>query len=364
MLDIKVINDFRDFINSNSDYIYHKTHNKGGKNKFNIICSAMDWITVAVNNINEFSSDFERAQIDRYCMHVFSYISTIDIILESVIQLSRVITEKNESPFKGECIFFSENTLSDDDEYFKHIRAVFGAHPVNLKNSENSNERWFASWPTVPHFAKYDMQVFLYSNNPEKSDKVFGIYIKELNKYVKRKYLYIRFLKKFIEREYRDYVKLCQDSIIQYSGDVISDLMILQEELMKRLPNDYVEELIEESILFLQAESTHSKNDNVVLEFMAEVKAAVPDLKYAVQNLDYEEKESYKIFEYNTYEEHHYEFQKYMEILSGKEDCLEECFFEVIANDLRPYVYLNSSMSYQEIKLLIYAGLYSYKKRL
>lgn len=36
------ISDFRDLVNSNSSFVYQIYKDKGGKNLFNLVCSAMD----------------------------------------------------------------------------------------------------------------------------------------------------------------------------------------------------------------------------------------------------------------------------------------------------------------------------------
>lgn len=42
------ISDFRDLVNSNSSFVYQIYKDKGGKNLFNLVCSAMDWISLSL----------------------------------------------------------------------------------------------------------------------------------------------------------------------------------------------------------------------------------------------------------------------------------------------------------------------------
>lgn len=47
-MDEKLIDKFRDRVNKNY-FVLHKYKNVNGKNKWNCICSAMDWISVSVH---------------------------------------------------------------------------------------------------------------------------------------------------------------------------------------------------------------------------------------------------------------------------------------------------------------------------
>ena len=63
-----------------------------------------------------------------------------------------------------------------DDQYFTHIRAAFGVHPVNLDSHDGviSDKKYFASWSSG--HGRGDFSVYLYSNDPEESDKELTIY--------------------------------------------------------------------------------------------------------------------------------------------------------------------------------------------
>ena len=43
------ISDFRDLVNSNSNFVYKKYSDNNGKNHWNLICSCMDWISVSIS---------------------------------------------------------------------------------------------------------------------------------------------------------------------------------------------------------------------------------------------------------------------------------------------------------------------------
>ena len=99
-LDSELIGDFRDTVNGNLNFIYNQYHNRDGKNNWNLICSCMDWITVAVRYLKKlprFSDD-----IDIKVIQVYSIISSIDIVYEAISQLHRVLKNTKKPPFDGD----------------------------------------------------------------------------------------------------------------------------------------------------------------------------------------------------------------------------------------------------------------------
>ncbi|MFE6074198.1 hypothetical protein ACFVQB_06915 [Paenibacillus sp. NPDC057886] len=133
MINSNVIDEFRKQVNANSNFTLDAYRKKDGINYWNIICACMDWIDVGVEAMEKFSFDRKLGPIG---LEVFTYISAIDIVWESIKQLHRTIINVAEVPFSGEKdVFIDDNLHTDDNAYFKHIRAVFGAHPVNLSDS-------------------------------------------------------------------------------------------------------------------------------------------------------------------------------------------------------------------------------------
>ena len=108
VFDDKKIEDFRDFINSNSKFVQKRYENNNNKNQWNIICSCMDWISVSVRYLQKLSISDE--SIDVRVMQVFSLISSVDIVFESITQLHRIFIDAKLLPKKGEkYMFFRKN---------------------------------------------------------------------------------------------------------------------------------------------------------------------------------------------------------------------------------------------------------------
>lgn len=237
-VDDGLITRFRDVVNDNHMFVFHTYSNRNGKNQWNPICSCMDWISVAIRSIYgapSFSTD-----IDVKVMQIYSLISSIDIVNESIISLHSIFkSEKGRvSPFKGADNCFESKSIScDDDSYFKEIRARFGAHPINL-DGENG-ERLFASWPHDGFDAEHDIQVRLYSNVVGHDDKTFGIKICELLTFLVSRYSYLNILIDEISDQYSVYCKGKADQPISRTSDILKQLDILEKESELRLDNDY-----------------------------------------------------------------------------------------------------------------------------
>ena len=127
-MDASLINKFRNKVNEHN-LILHIYRNYNGKNKWNVICSAMDWVQIGV-----FGSDvsaLERTNSDQDSVKVITFLSCIDVMWEGIQQLHRVFYNTDSIPFKGDRNIFHK--AMDDNRYWKEIRAAFAAHPCNLE---------------------------------------------------------------------------------------------------------------------------------------------------------------------------------------------------------------------------------------
>ncbi|MGL1193665.1 hypothetical protein ACSTLL_17820 [Vibrio parahaemolyticus] len=125
-IDDKKITAFRQLVNDNNRFVLKAYANKQGKNQWNLICSSMDWISVAIRNLHSFPA--LDSNIDVRVMQIYSLISSIDIVNEAVMQLHRVFFGNSTKlmPFKGEKSIFRERIFDkDDSDYFKEIREWF-----------------------------------------------------------------------------------------------------------------------------------------------------------------------------------------------------------------------------------------------
>ncbi|MGG3912425.1 hypothetical protein [Rossellomorea vietnamensis] len=243
-MDKDLIEEFRDKVNEH-DFFRIKFQNVEGKNYWNLICSAMDWISVAATGLPNIKLNPKGMGYDHLeTLTLMQYILTIDILAESIIQLYRVIGEEGQSyPLHDNREVFNQNKLSDD-KYFKHVRAVFSTHPVNLNSLDGVNngegERFFASWIARQGFFDHDYNVSLYSNIPEKDKQHFlGINIKNLNEYAEMRYGLLKDLIEKVDNYNNKHIKKYVDSPIDIKENVLNQLEILFRENEIRFGRHY-----------------------------------------------------------------------------------------------------------------------------
>lgn len=239
-LNPELIDKFRDKVNERPIFA-DKYVNIENKNKWNLICSAMDWITITVEGlplINLKGNSKGPGYNSLQSLNLVQYIISIDILVESIIQLYRVLYDSMTYSLKNDKSIFKQEKISDD-LYFKHIRAIFGAHPVNLTSldgaSKKQDERFFASWVTEDHVGDKDFSVFLYSNDPKDLENhSFEISIKEINAYAEKRYNLLFDLINKVELILNDHEITYRKKQILSDKDNFNQLRILHEENIKR----------------------------------------------------------------------------------------------------------------------------------
>lgn len=287
-LDAEIISEFRESVNSNSNFVLNYFINRNGKNHWNAICSCMDWISVTVryiNNYPEISKD-----MDVKAMQIYSLISSIDIIHESLTQLHRVIIDRGmkDWPFKGQSTIFKNKVqhLShcDDDDYFREIRAIFGAHPTSLKGEQG--ERMFASWPHDHSFNGEDFTVNLYSNIPSKDDIHVGLYIKELLTYAKERYEYLFQLEKKLDSLFQAHCLALKSKVIPKAHNTLDEIRLLSEENEARSGNDYYHGVLWELDILFRAELTEPHLKAEEQDYKAELLQLINEVRKNIQSMN------------------------------------------------------------------------------
>lgn len=280
VISIDKIRDFRDLVNSNSSFVYQIYKDKGGKNLFNLVCSCLDWITVSVHhleNVIEFDKD-----IDKKSMQIYSLISSIDLIFESIKQLHRVFISEKNIPFSGEKKCFDERLFpnEDDNNYFKTIRACFGAHPVSLNQL---NSKRFASWPFESFLNNGDLCVHLYSRDVNEEDLLLSLSINELLEFLLVRYEYLDVIADKIESLFSEYQKSLSSQTIEIKSDPLEQLYILRSESKKRLDNDYYNGEINDLIMIFEAEVTDPKLVEIADNYKNSLLPIIEEIKTNLQ---------------------------------------------------------------------------------
>lgn len=277
MRNLELIERFRDKVNSHG-FVLFKYRDVKGKDQWSCICSAMDWITVAI----EYIADVEAGKKNcKQSMEMYAYISSIDVVWEAVQQLHRVLFQTGEIPFKNEYECFDNKILEQyDNDYFKTLRASFGAHPVNL-NGKEKGERYFASW-SGDFLGNYS--VLLYSNKVGNGFHTMYLKMNELNKFLDKRYDYLNQLMDEIDRQYVEFKHGMQNTPIKQADDMLNQLSILKEESTKRLGLYNTD--IGKLIMIFNVEITNKENEKMVDKYKESLKLLISQLYNSLQSMD------------------------------------------------------------------------------
>ena len=356
-----IINAFREFVNDNIDYMVDVYSNKQGKNQWNCICASMNWIEVALDNISYIQYDEKNINIK--CMQVYSYISAIDLIWESIKQLHRVIVSPKGVPFKDDTRVFEKQLDLNDNEYFKHLRAIFGAHPVNIKNPKNTKEtQYFANWPGEDLFGDNDIMCSLWSADAEAKDIRIGFKFSQLDEFLNIRYEYLNVLKDKLNEDINKHYNKMRKEKIKSSDDIRVQLDILKSELDIRKKDDYYSGIIDDLIGFFNSDRVISSNNPVILRYLDELQDVINELKHNIQEMIFTELESHSIIHLRSPKELYYNLSKVYDYYNNYDINIDNYNFYIkpIAEFLKDYVDITYDMSYEECSLAINAGLFEY----
>lgn len=259
-MDKEAINRFRNEVNEQG-FVLQMYHNHEGKNLWNIICSAMDWIDVVVEMID--AKNLSGKNDNDSSIKVMTLIMCIDVMWEAVRQLHRVFFAADTIPFaKSTEIFRHKLFKASDNDYFKTIRACFAAHPINLNDyftRDKQKERRYASW-SGGGFSNGDFSVILYSNQSDKDAIFLDIYFDELLKFAEQRYTYLNTISEEIVRQRGEYLSFWKNTRIERTGSVDDQILVLIKEARRRFNSDYYDyELNQLKIIFF-TQITSSQN--------------------------------------------------------------------------------------------------------
>lgn len=282
-MDKELVKKFRDRVNR-SPFLCSQYSNIENKNKWNCICSAMDWIDVGISDIDAARNEYIAAKALRKSLRFYFYISCIDIVWESIQQLHRAIFNTTQIPFKGESKIFEDNIFGEDDNtFFKTIRACFGEHSVKLNGYGKDGERKFASW-SGNFYGGDDFHVTLYSNDPQVDNINLKIKLSQLDEFFNTRYGYLTELMKQIDKIDNSYKEKFTEQKIEISDDPIAQIQILLEENQKRTNSEYYDSTLHRLKSFFETEFHCPENKKLVKEFENQLKYGIKEVMNAIQN--------------------------------------------------------------------------------
>ena len=346
-----LINAFRDKINE-YDLILHIYRNYKGKNKWNTICSAMDWIQVGVSGVD--LSSLDHTNTDQASVKVITFLSCIDVMWEGIQQLHRVFYDTTAIPFTDDKSIFKRDI--DDNRYWKEIRAAFAAHPTNLDGTVKGEKR-FASWSGGGFGKSGDFSVIVYSNDPQKNYEFFDISFKEIMDFATKRYDYLNILMKRTDVIIYEWCEKWRNTPIVLSGKDLVDISTLLKENVNRLDNDYYEYRLEAIKSAFEVEINGEKNTNVVNEFREALKIEIQMIYQILQNMELD-------FEYEPVDDgigdlaYHYENQQIFEPGKG----MLSWAVAKLRKPIGKYVDLGTWETIEELQILVRTGWWMYNK--
>lgn len=319
MIEHDLILKFRDAVNE-SDWCYFKYKNNENKNQWNCICSAMDWIEVSVNYIFNHPLTSIRGN---QSIELYSYLACVDIIVEAIEQLHRVLFSTNNQVFAKDTDCFINNPFHQNDrEFFKSIRACFGAHPVNLSDPEepdNKQAKRFASW-SGGDFCEGDFSVVLYSNKVDGNSIILNIHYNQIEKYLEKYYSHLQALQAKIPNQYAQFCKQKAKEAFECSGTPLEQLNVLKEENKKRLDNDYYNFTLDDLIKIFSTPITCPENVPMVNRYLDYLQGVIDEIHGNLQKMeivDLAKDTSMCVFPYDLPEGWHYWYEKLSDSVWG-----------------------------------------------
>ncbi len=363
-MDDKLINTFRDKV-ADGFWVYNHYHNFEGCNKWSIICSAMDWITVSVPQIDP--SKLSKGNDNQASALMMQFINAIDVMWESIQQLHRVFFNTSGIPFKDERSCFSDKVIDKpDNEYFKTIRACFSAHPVNINeafsgkpSTSSAKERWFASW-SGGTFSKKDFAVFLSSNDPKKEPILFNISFSELMAFAEQRYSYLNDIMRQIDILKLADTERLKNTPIEKSDDPLMQISILEKENQLRCNSDYLNYALQKIKIIYKTTITSQSNVPIVTTYREAVYPLISEIYDSLQTISGDELEHEGLTETPCDFSMHYLFSKLCEFVFGDGSPVP-ISGESFQKELGDAIDLRTYSGYDELYVLILAGCYAKK---
>ncbi len=287
MLDEQYIENYLMEPNDLSEWILFEYHNhfRNGKHRddWSLLCSARDWIYMAVRYINNHPLPRRNAE----SFEVFAYISAIDVIVDAVSQMHRAVFPTAKDVFWGANECFPDNILKMNDYmYFKRLRACFGAHPVDIGDKKKGEELRFASW-SGDFESNGNFSVLLYSEVVDGGFISLDIDFEQLNKYVNKYFSYLYVLKSELERQYSDHLERKRNELFLCEGDPVTRLHILQRENKDRLDNEYYASTIDQLIMIFDTPIACEENETLVAKYRTALLDGIEEIKTNIQNMNF-----------------------------------------------------------------------------
>ncbi|MEG0267043.1 MAG: hypothetical protein RR659_05295 [Bacilli bacterium] len=272
--------EFRNKINEKQTEVIWYFKNITGNNSWSIICSCMDWLECSYDFYVNYNKQSESENFTTYIQ--FAKISSVDNMIGCIEQLYNCVNLCTNSKILQSNDIFNKNI--NDRDWFKDIRAVFGAHSTNLK-LKNDNNNYFASWP-AKLLDNNDFTVLLYplkqegfkkiGYKQESFDKIVSLICEELDAILLKIFELIDKKKESLKK-----IKIAESSHEQHE----IDLLLEENELRMRDSN------IKDILFEIKKILSVNTSNYTIIRYKKRLVKAIPILRVWLQNLSYSEDE-------------------------------------------------------------------------
>ncbi len=282
------IGEFRDFVNTfHADFVRNRFSDVGGKSLWNCICSAMDWLREASDALHEFEKRAKRK--DAGWIDLYGYIVCVDVIMEATGQLHRCVFGRGGKSvplsFPGRCFVTRPKEYVDlsDCAYFKELRSIFGAHPVNLRDPKNKDEKWFASWAIPGELGGAgDFSVRIYSSVKDKEDICLSIELGELKAFCTQYQDHLKAIAAEIRRQGDVFDGECRERPIRRNDNPVEQWEILVQEAHSRCLGSWDENVPE----IFSVKPKHPGNRKLLRDYQDAIRQLIVRMTDAYQKMD------------------------------------------------------------------------------
>lgn len=365
---IKKLKSLSEFINGeHQDDILLVLDKRFEEDKWNVICAAMHWFRTVESYLK--SDDLlDKESIDYNWGKVYLFLSAVDIVIEGINDINK-IAKNNEKArlFYGDNEIFKDQS-KDDWDYFKNIRAIFGAHPTKLKD----NKEYIVSTYPTPYNPRidiiqgvtkgWDYYTLLWSKEKSQgfNQLSFGFKFEDIEKYLDKCINYLEVIYKDILDMIKDYKKESSLKEIDKKDNPMEQLDILLEEDKSRL-NERYKYIIEELKVLIGTPITNPSNEIQYQKYRNLLIEKIPYLYNAIQypekndNIDEIENIIYCDMEYFTDKSSYY-YSKLLEYWHNED--MEELLINHFKDNIKPFN--NNISNIRELFCLVKA--YNYYK--
>ena len=287
-LDSDIMEQLREAMNDGLVYVIYSDYKN--KDMWSIICSAMDWIQVAIGGIEP--SKVINAEGLEASRQMALFVSCIELLRQAVEKLNIVFgvgsKDKNFTKvFLKSPLYKFDNSGNNrihfaipnitDDYHFDTIRSCFAAHPVELYGRYNGDrkEKRYAQWSTDDFSGDADFTVTLYSDEPRQPNVYLQVYFDELMAYAQQRYEHILVIIDKATRKNQTYIELFKGKLLAKEPETPEQWSKLSEFSREYVDNgENACEFVNLEFLFNEP-ITNSKNAEIVKVYRSLINRSV-----------------------------------------------------------------------------------------